>query len=78
MQAAALPEEIRWLLEDAEDFLAEGLRNENLSAGARECRDHILRGFQQIKASYILPFESIPRKDNVFNIRQNKNEWKFL
>nr|XP_040124816.1 src kinase-associated phosphoprotein 1 isoform X2 [Ictidomys tridecemlineatus] len=57
MQAAALPEEIRWLLEDAEDFLAEGLRNENLSAGARECRDHILRGFQQIKARYCWDFQ---------------------
>nr|XP_055243696.1 src kinase-associated phosphoprotein 1 isoform X2 [Gorilla gorilla gorilla] len=53
MQAAALPEEIRWLLEDAEDFLAEGLRNENLSAVARDHRDHILRGFQQIKARFI-------------------------
>ncbi|KAL6034068.1 hypothetical protein STEG23_007938 [Scotinomys teguina] len=35
----------------AEDFLAEGLRNENLSAGAQDQRDHILRGFQQIKSS---------------------------
>nr|XP_036854969.1 src kinase-associated phosphoprotein 1 isoform X1 [Manis javanica] len=56
MQAVALPEEIRWLLEDAEEFLAEGLRNENLSAGARDNRDHILRGFQQIRARYYWDF----------------------
>uniref|UniRef100_A0A8I5TX56 Src kinase-associated phosphoprotein 1 n=1 Tax=Pongo abelii TaxID=9601 RepID=A0A8I5TX56_PONAB len=57
MQAAALPEEIRWLLEDAEEFLAEGLQNENLSAVARDHRDHILRGFQQIKARYYWDFQ---------------------
>ncbi|XP_011901698.1 PREDICTED: src kinase-associated phosphoprotein 1 isoform X10 [Cercocebus atys] len=57
MQAAGLPEEIRWLLEDAEEFLAEGLRNENLSAVARDHRDHILRGFQQIKARYYWDFQ---------------------
>ncbi|KAM7068759.1 src kinase-associated phosphoprotein 1 isoform 2-T2 [Molossus nigricans] len=58
MQAAAvLPEEIRWLLADAEDFLAEDLRNENLSAIAREHRDHILRGFQQIKTRYCWDFQ---------------------
>ncbi|XP_012864316.1 PREDICTED: src kinase-associated phosphoprotein 1 isoform X1 [Dipodomys ordii] len=57
MQAVALPDEIRWLLEDSEDFLAEGLRNENLSAGARDNRDHILRGFQQIKARYCWDFQ---------------------
>ncbi|XP_017654910.1 src kinase-associated phosphoprotein 1 isoform X2 [Nannospalax galili] len=56
MQAVALPEEIRWLLEDIEDFLAEGLRNENLSPGARDQRDHILRGFQQIKSRYCWDF----------------------
>lgn len=38
---------------DAEDFLAEGLRNENLSAGAQDQRDHILRGFQQIKSRFV-------------------------
>uniref|UniRef100_A0A4X1UPP2 Src kinase-associated phosphoprotein 1 n=1 Tax=Sus scrofa TaxID=9823 RepID=A0A4X1UPP2_PIG len=58
MQAAvALPEEICWLLEDAEEFLAEGLRNENLSALARDHRDHILRGFQQIKSRYFWDFQ---------------------
>nr|KAF6458812.1 src kinase associated phosphoprotein 1 [Rousettus aegyptiacus] len=58
MQAAvALPEEIRWLLADAEEFLAEGLRNENLSAVARDHRDHILRGFQQIKTRYYWDFQ---------------------
>ncbi|KAM4843396.1 src kinase-associated phosphoprotein 1 [Thomomys bottae] len=57
MQAVALPDEIRWLLEDSEDFLAEGLRNENLSAAARDHRDHILRGFQQIKARYCWDFQ---------------------
>ncbi|CAO2645021.1 Src kinase-associated phosphoprotein 1, partial [Lemmus lemmus] len=57
MQAVALPEEIRWLLEDAEDFLAEGLRNENLSACAQDQRDHILRGFQQIKSRYCWDFQ---------------------
>ncbi|XP_055982638.1 src kinase-associated phosphoprotein 1 [Sorex fumeus] len=57
MQAAALPEEIRWLLQDSEEFLAEGLRNENLSAGARDHRDHILRGFQQIKTRYYWDFQ---------------------
>ncbi|XP_040605506.1 src kinase-associated phosphoprotein 1 [Mesocricetus auratus] len=57
MQAVALPEEIRWLLEDAEDFLAEGLRNENLSGGAQDQRDHILRGFQQIKSRYCWDFQ---------------------
>ncbi|XP_050013069.1 src kinase-associated phosphoprotein 1 [Alexandromys fortis] len=57
MQAVALPEEIRWLLEDAEDFLAEGLRNETLSAGAQDQRDHILRGFQQIRSRYCWDFQ---------------------
>uniref|UniRef100_G1SFZ7 Src kinase-associated phosphoprotein 1 n=1 Tax=Oryctolagus cuniculus TaxID=9986 RepID=G1SFZ7_RABIT len=57
MQAVALPEEIRWLLEDTEDFLAEGLRNENLSAVARDHRDHILRGFQQIRTRYYWDFQ---------------------
>ncbi|KAL0597613.1 LOW QUALITY PROTEIN: hypothetical protein AAY473_032964 [Plecturocebus cupreus] len=41
---------LKLLTSDAEEFLAEGLRNENLSAVARDHRDHILRGFQQIKA----------------------------
>ncbi|TKC50592.1 hypothetical protein EI555_011525 [Monodon monoceros] len=55
--AAALPEEILWLLEDTEEFLGEVLRNENLSAGARDNRDHILRGLQQIKARYFWNFQ---------------------
>ena len=38
---------------DTEEFLAEGLRNENLSAGAKDNRDHILRGLQQIKARFV-------------------------
>ncbi|ELK01615.1 Src kinase-associated phosphoprotein 1 [Pteropus alecto] len=42
---------------DAEEFLAEGLRNENLSAVARDHRDHILRGFQQIKTRYYWDFQ---------------------
>ncbi|CAK6438339.1 unnamed protein product [Pipistrellus nathusii] len=57
MQAAALPEEIRWLLADAEEFLAEDLRNENLSPVAKDHRDHILRGFQQIKTRYYWDFQ---------------------
>uniref|UniRef100_A0A8C9A8Z4 Src kinase-associated phosphoprotein 1 n=1 Tax=Prolemur simus TaxID=1328070 RepID=A0A8C9A8Z4_PROSS len=57
MQAVALPEEICWLLEDTEEFLAEGLRNENLGTVARDHRDHILRGFQQIKARYCWDFQ---------------------
>ncbi|ELR60323.1 hypothetical protein M91_15640 [Bos mutus] len=44
-------------LTDTEDFLAEGLRNENLSAGAKDNRDHILRGLQQIKARYFWNFQ---------------------
>uniref|UniRef100_A0A9L0JCW8 Src kinase associated phosphoprotein 1 n=1 Tax=Equus asinus TaxID=9793 RepID=A0A9L0JCW8_EQUAS len=55
--AAALPEEICWLLQDAEEFLAEGLRNENLSAGAKDHRDHILRGFQQVRTRYHWNFQ---------------------
>ncbi|XP_059763424.1 src kinase-associated phosphoprotein 1 isoform X1 [Balaenoptera ricei] len=55
--AAALPEEILWLLEDTEEFLGEVLQNENLSAGARDNRDHILRGLQQIKARYFWNFQ---------------------
>lgn len=38
---------------DAEDFLAEGLQNENLSPGAQDQRDHILRGFQQIRSRFV-------------------------
>ncbi|XP_005862066.1 PREDICTED: src kinase-associated phosphoprotein 1 [Myotis brandtii] len=45
------------LLLDAEDFLAEDLRNENLSAIARDHRDHILRGFQQLKTRYYWDFQ---------------------
>ncbi|KAM6174451.1 src kinase-associated phosphoprotein 1 isoform 2-T2 [Erethizon dorsatum] len=56
MQAVALPEEIRWLLEDAEDFLAEGLQNEDLSADAWDHRAHILRGFQQIRTRFRFPY----------------------
>ncbi|EDM05811.1 src family associated phosphoprotein 1, isoform CRA_b [Rattus norvegicus] len=63
MQAIALPEEICWLLEDAEDFLAEGLQNENLSPGAQDQRDHILRGFQQIKSRYCWDFQ--PQGDDL-------------
>ncbi|XP_075299665.1 src kinase-associated phosphoprotein 1 [Opisthocomus hoazin] len=51
-----IPEEIQRLLEDAEDYLADGLQNENLSVKAREQRDAILFGFQQVKARYHLEF----------------------
>ncbi|XP_027524747.1 src kinase-associated phosphoprotein 1 isoform X1 [Corapipo altera] len=51
-----IPEEIQRLLEDAEDYLAEGLQNENLSAEAREQRDEILLAFQRVKARYHLTF----------------------
>lgn len=46
-----------FFLLDAEEFLAEGLRNENLSAVVRDHRDHILRGFQQIKMRYYWDFQ---------------------
>ncbi|XP_038609965.1 src kinase-associated phosphoprotein 1 [Tachyglossus aculeatus] len=60
MQAGpTLPKEIRWILEDAEEYLVEGLQNENLSNNAKEQRDHILLGFQQIKTRY--PWEFQPR-----------------
>ncbi|XP_005394302.1 PREDICTED: src kinase-associated phosphoprotein 1 isoform X2 [Chinchilla lanigera] len=42
----------RALSANAEDFLAEGLRNEDLSADAWNHRTHILRGFQQIRTRY--------------------------
>uniref|UniRef100_A0A452UL93 Src kinase-associated phosphoprotein 1 n=1 Tax=Ursus maritimus TaxID=29073 RepID=A0A452UL93_URSMA len=45
------PSELSWH-PYAEEFLAEDLRNENLSATARDHRDHILRGFQQVKTRY--------------------------
>ncbi|XP_045155252.1 src kinase-associated phosphoprotein 1 [Echinops telfairi] len=45
------------MVDDSEEFLSEGLRNEDLSAGARDHRDHILRGFQQIKARYYWDFQ---------------------
>ncbi|CAD7667292.1 unnamed protein product [Nyctereutes procyonoides] len=49
----------------AEEFLAEGLRNENLSTTARDHRDHILRGFQQIKTRYIKKYiEYFQNKEN--------------
>ncbi|XP_071433514.1 src kinase-associated phosphoprotein 1 isoform X2 [Pithys albifrons albifrons] len=51
-----IPEDIQRLLEDAEDFLAEGLQSENLSAEAREQRDVILLGFQRVKTRYHLDF----------------------
>ncbi|XP_051630166.1 src kinase-associated phosphoprotein 1 [Manacus candei] len=51
-----IPEEIQRLLEDAEEYLAEGLQNENLSAEAREQRDAILLGIQRVKARYHLAF----------------------
>uniref|UniRef100_A0A2K5S517 Src kinase-associated phosphoprotein 1 n=2 Tax=Cebus imitator TaxID=2715852 RepID=A0A2K5S517_CEBIM len=73
MQAAALPEEIRWLLEDAEEFLAEGLRNENLSAVARDHRDHILRGFQQIKARYYWDFQPQGMEDIIRGAQELDN-----
>ncbi|XP_023985935.1 src kinase-associated phosphoprotein 1 [Physeter macrocephalus] len=44
-------------VKDTEEFLGEVLRNENLSAGARDNRDHILRGLQQIKARYFWNFQ---------------------
>ncbi|KAM6399229.1 src kinase-associated phosphoprotein 1 [Rhynochetos jubatus] len=57
-----IPEEIQRLLEDAEVYLADGLQNENLSAKAREQRDAILFGFQQVKARYHLEF--LPREED--------------
>ncbi|KAM7137650.1 src kinase-associated phosphoprotein 1 isoform 2-T2 [Macrochelys suwanniensis] len=51
-----LPEEIQRLLEDTEDYLADGLQNENLSARARDQREAILVGFRQVKARYHLEF----------------------
>ncbi|EDM05810.1 src family associated phosphoprotein 1, isoform CRA_a [Rattus norvegicus] len=78
MQAIALPEEICWLLEDAEDFLAEGLQNENLSPGAQDQRDHILRGFQQIKSSCITILESVQRKDRIPHIGKNECQRRCL
>ncbi|KQK81343.1 hypothetical protein AAES_81515 [Amazona aestiva] len=45
--------------EDAEGYLADGLQDEKLSAKAREQRDAILFGFQQVKARYHLDF--LPR-----------------
>ncbi|OPJ74389.1 src kinase-associated phosphoprotein 1 [Patagioenas fasciata monilis] len=49
-----IPEEIQRLLEDAEIYLADGLQNEALSVKAREQRDAILFGFQQVRARYRL------------------------
>ncbi|XP_030364896.1 src kinase-associated phosphoprotein 1 isoform X2 [Strigops habroptila] len=57
-----IPEDIQRLLEDAEGYLADGLQNENLSAKAREQRDAILFGFQQVKARYHLDF--LPRGED--------------
>ncbi|XP_075578993.1 src kinase-associated phosphoprotein 1 [Pelecanus crispus] len=57
-----IPEEIQRLLEDAESYLADGLQNENLSAKAREQRDAILFGFQQVKTRYHLEF--LPRGED--------------
>uniref|UniRef100_A0A8C6ZLY4 Src kinase associated phosphoprotein 1 n=1 Tax=Nothoprocta perdicaria TaxID=30464 RepID=A0A8C6ZLY4_NOTPE len=39
---------------DAESYLVDGLQNENLSAKAREQRDAILFGFQQVKSLFPL------------------------
>ncbi|GAB0198997.1 src kinase-associated phosphoprotein 1 [Grus japonensis] len=57
-----IPEEIQRLLEDVEGYLADGLQNENLSAKARDQRDAILFGFQQVKARYHLDF--LPRGED--------------
>uniref|UniRef100_A0A452IPT3 Src kinase associated phosphoprotein 1 n=1 Tax=Gopherus agassizii TaxID=38772 RepID=A0A452IPT3_9SAUR len=54
-----IPEEIQRLLEDTEGYLMDGLQNENLSARARDQRQAILVGFQQVKARYHLEF--LPR-----------------
>ncbi|XP_051496396.1 src kinase-associated phosphoprotein 1 [Apus apus] len=61
-----IPEEIQRLLEDVEDYLADGLQNENLTAKAREQRDAILFGFQQVKARYHL--ESLPRGEDQHDV----------
>ncbi|XP_014117536.1 PREDICTED: src kinase-associated phosphoprotein 1 [Pseudopodoces humilis] len=53
-----IPEEIRRLLGEAEDFLAWVLREEPLSAGARRQRDAILGAFQRVKTRYHLEFPS--------------------
>nr|XP_009673626.1 PREDICTED: src kinase-associated phosphoprotein 1 [Struthio camelus australis] len=58
-----IPEEIQRLLEDAEGYLVDGLQNENLSAKAREQRDAILFGFQQVKARY--HSELLPREEDL-------------
>lgn len=57
-----IPEDIQRLLEDVECFLVDGLQNENLSPKAREQRNAILFGFQQVKARYHLEF--LPRGEN--------------
>ncbi|KAM4645260.1 src kinase-associated phosphoprotein 1 [Amazona ochrocephala] len=57
-----IPEDVQKLLEDAEGYLADGLQDEKLSAKAREQRDAILFGFQQVKARYHLDF--LPRGED--------------
>ncbi|XP_077644521.1 src kinase-associated phosphoprotein 1 [Lonchura striata] len=55
---APIPEEIRRLLEEAEAFLGRALREEALSARAREQRDAVLGSFQRLRARYHLEFPS--------------------
>ncbi|XP_053118648.1 src kinase-associated phosphoprotein 1 [Hemicordylus capensis] len=54
MQAvrSTISEDLQILLEDVEDYLVEGLKNESLSAEAREERDAVLSDIQQFKERY--------------------------
>ncbi|XP_064255705.1 src kinase-associated phosphoprotein 1 [Passer domesticus] len=53
-----IPQEIQRLLEEAEDYLSQALREEPLSARARQQRDAILGAFQRLRARYHLEFPS--------------------
>ncbi|XP_053218248.1 src kinase-associated phosphoprotein 1 isoform X1 [Podarcis raffonei] len=58
MQAAGgtLPEDVQRLFEDVEDYLVEGLQDENLNATEKRQRDAILIDIKQLKERYHLGF----------------------
>ncbi|TRZ10094.1 hypothetical protein HGM15179_017015 [Zosterops borbonicus] len=73
-----VPEEIQGLLAEAQDYLARGLQEEPLSAGAREQRDSILRRLQRLQTRYHLEFPS--RGEDEYDGQDGSDEnpsWNF-
>uniref|UniRef100_A0A8C8R7W8 Src kinase-associated phosphoprotein 1 n=1 Tax=Pelusios castaneus TaxID=367368 RepID=A0A8C8R7W8_9SAUR len=75
--ASSGPLRIQFLLENIEGYLADGLQNENLSARARDQREVILVGFQQVKTRFV--FSPLHSSGNGIQDNSDDNQsWNFV